>query len=371
MTSTSFDPMPDVPDTVRPLPLPFDIETKKVLRKEIEATKHLAELKGVVRSIPNEQILINTLLLQEAKDSSAVENIITTHDELFQADLFSDQFHSWETKEVLNYAEALRMGYAFVKENGFLTGNAICEIQRILEGNSAGFRKTPGTVLKNESTGEVVYTPPQDHDTIVSLMSNLERYINSREEEDLNPLTKMAVIHYQFETIHPFYDGNGRTGRIINILFLAMNGLLDVPILYLSRFIIRNKPEYYRLLQEVRLKNDVATWEEWALFMLEGIARMAEETIALIEEIQRLMEEYKKAIRDRHPKIYSKDLLEILFKHPYTKIEHLEKELGVHRNSARKYLSTLAEEGLLQKLSISKFNYYVNPPLFDLFANRS
>lgn len=353
------------------LPLPIVIETRKVLRKAIEANQRLAELKGVVRTIPNEQILINTLVLQEAKDSSAVENIITTHDELFQADLFPEQVRSWETKEVLNYADALRTGYRFVRKNGFLTTNAICEIQAVLEGNSAGFRKTPGTKLMNETTSEVVYVPPQDHDTIVAMMNNLERYINTTEDDELNPMVKMAVVHHQFETIHPFYDGNGRTGRIINILFLTMNGLLDVPVLYLSRYIIKNKPEYYRLLQEVRIKNDVPTWEDWAIFMMDGVAQTAVETIALIEQIQWLMGDYKKKIRGTLPKMYSKDLLEHLFKHPYTKIEHLATDLNVHYHTARTYLEKLTDQGFLEKTSIGRFNYYINIPLFKLFANQS
>lgn len=353
------------------LPLSFDIETKQVLRKAIEAGQRLAELKGVARTIPNEQILISTLVLQEAKDSSAVENIITTHDELYRASLFSEQVLSWETKEVLNYVDALRKGHEFVKRNGCLSTNAIVEIQRVLEDNDAGLRRLPGTVLKNDLTDEVVYTPPQDHATIVQLMTNLEHYINVGEGNDLDPLVKMAVIHFQFETIHPFYDGNGRVGRIINILFLVMNGLLDAPLLYLSRHIIKNKPEYYRLLQAVRVNDNLETWEEWAMFMLEGIARTAGETIALIEQIQRLMGEYKQKIRGQHPKMYSKDLLEILFRHPYTKIQHLEQGLGVHYLTARKYLELLVADGLLEKSSIGKFSYYVNVPLFDLFLAQS
>lgn len=348
------------------LPLSFDVESKKVLKKAAEAHAALAELKGVCRTIPNETILVNTLILQEAKESSAIENIITTHDELFRADLFAELI-SRETKEVLNYANALRMGYKLVKDNGFLSNNFIIEIQSILEQNRAGFRKVSGTVLKNDKTGEVVHTPPQDYDTIVTLMSNLERFINNV-EDDTDSLVKMAIIHHQFETIHPFYDGNGRTGRIINVLFLVLSGLLDFPVLYLSRYIIQNKAEYYRLLQVTREKD---TWEEWILYMLEGIKQTANETIVLIGEIRALMDKYKREIRQKLPKIYSKDLLENLFKHPYTKIEHLQQDVNKHYLTARNYLEQLCEYGFLEKYSIGKHNYYLNRPLFELFTNRN
>jgi Fic family protein len=346
------------------LPLSFDVESKAILRKTIEASQYLAELKGVAHTIPNESILINTLILQEAKDSSAVENIITTHDELFKADVLTDQIQSWETKEVISYATALRKGFELVKKHGLLTSNFICDIQQSLEGNRAGFRKLPGTVLKNDRTGQVIYTPPQDHETIVRLMSNLEKYINENEPDDPSILVKMAIIHYQFESIHPFYDGNGRTGRIINILHLTMNGLLDFPILYLSRYIINNKQDYYRLLQEIRTNSK---WEEWILFMLEGVASTAKETIALISQIRGLMLQYKTAIRERFPRIYSKDLLETLFKHPYTKIEHLQLDLAISYDRARNYLEKLSEAGILEKQQIGKGSLYINRSLYNLF----
>jgi len=346
------------------LPLGFDIESKKVLKKAVEAAQYLAELKGTVRTIPNEAILINTLVLQEAKDSSAIENIITTHDELFKAELFAEQVQSWETKEVMSYATALKHGFKLVQDNGFLSNKFICEIQAILEDNKAGFRKLPGTSIKNTATGEVLHTPPQDYDTIVSLKANLENYMNDHALDDVDPLIKMAIIHYQFESIHPFYDGNGRTGRIINILYLFLNGLLDLPILYLSRYIIQHKPDYYRLLQEVR---DTGNWEEWILFMLDSISKTAKGTIELINDIRLLMAEYKLAIRDRLPKIYSKDLLETLFKHPYTKIEHVENDLQVSYLTARTYLDKLAESGFLDKQKIGKSNFYINIGLLNIF----
>ena len=350
--------------TIRELPLLFDVETKKVLNKAIEAGQHLAELKGIVRTIPDENILLNTLVLQEAKDSSAIENIITTHDELYKADLQTEQVIGRETKEVMSYAAALKHGFELVKQQGILTNNYICEIQAVLEENKAGFRKLPGTALKNNK-GETVYTPPQDHDTIVKLMGNLEEYINMQKENDPHPLIKMGIIHFQFESIHPFYDGNGRTGRIINMLYLTLNDLLDLPILYLSRYIIQNKGDYYRLLQSVR---DTESWEEWILFMLDGISTTAKDTIILVNNIRALMEKYKAEFKARLPKIYSKELLDILFKHPYTKIEHVEKELEISYDKARNQLEKIAEIGLLQKTQIGKSSFYINQSLFDLLS---
>lgn len=349
------------------LPLAFDVESKQVLKKVIEASQFLAELKGTARTIPNESILINTLVLQEAKDSSAIENIITTHDELFKAELLTEQLQSWETKEVMNYAKALKHGFKLVQENGFLSNKFITEIQAILEDNKAGFRKLPGTTIKNTVTGETLHIPPQDYDTIVLLMTNLEKYINDHNLEDVNPLIKMAVIHFQFESIHPFYDGNGRTGRIINILYLSLNGLLELPILYLSRYIIEHKPDYYRLLQDVR---DNQNWEDWILFMLDSISRTAKETIALINDIRILMAKNKISIRESLPKIYSKDLLETLFKHPYTKIEHVQNDLEISYDKARNYLEKLTREGFLIKQQVGKVNFYINQDLLNLLLTK-
>ena len=350
--------------TIRELPLPFDVETKKVLIKCIEATQHLAELKGMVRTIPNEAILLNTLVLQEAKNSSAIENIITTHDELYKADLQTEQVVSLPTKEVMSYAAALKHGFGLVKNKGILTNNYICEIQAVLEDNKAGFRKLPGTALKN-GKGETVYTPPQDYDTIVKLMGNLEQYINEQKEDDPHPLIKMGIIHFQFESIHPFYDGNGRTGRIINMLYLTLNDLLDLPILYLSRYIIQNKADYYRLLQTVR---DTDNWEEWILFMLDGISKTAKDTIVLVNNIRALMESYKTDFKEKLPKIYSRELLDILFKHPYTKIEHIQNDLGISYDKARNSLEKISEAGLLHKEQIGKSSFYINQSLFNLLS---
>ncbi|RYZ63303.1 MAG: Fic family protein, partial [Proteobacteria bacterium] len=273
--------------SVPPLTKLGDIESKAVLKKLARAHQALAELKGVAASIPNQSILIDTLSLQEAKDSSAIENIITTHDDLYRSDSLTRQFVTLSAKEVHNYATALRNGFEQVKRFGLLTTSDILQIQASIEENSAGFRKLPGTALKNQQSGEVVYIPPQHPDEIISLMGDLEAFINDDTRSDFDPLTKMAVIHHQFESIHPFYDGNGRTGRIINILYLVQQDLLGSPVLYLSRYINQNKADYYRLLQKVR---ESGLWEEWLLWMLEGVEQTSRQTTTLIRDIAALMQ---------------------------------------------------------------------------------
>lgn len=348
------------------LPLETDIETRSVLKSLPSAHAALAELKGIASIIPNQAILINTLGLQEAKDSSAIENIITTHDDLYKSGLDFDSFKSLNAKEVQNYINATKKGFELISESGLLTNRIILRIQEELEGNKAGFRKLPGTVLKSSSTDEVIYTPPQYPEEIKSLMANLEKFINDRSLCDFDPLVKMSVIHFQFESIHPFYDGNGRTGRIINILYLIREKLQDLPILYLSKYIIRNKPDYYRLLQEVR---ETGNWEEWLLFMIRGIETTARETIDLILQIRELMMHYKNTLR-RNYKFYSQDLLNNLFKHPYTKIEFIQRDLNVSRITAANYLNQLAGDNLLTKKKLGTGNYYINGPLFELLTGR-
>jgi len=342
------------------LPLNIDLETKQILKKSILANRALAKLNGVAKIIPNQKILINSLILQEAKDSSEIENIITTHDELYQSSLDLDNI-THATKEVQSYSRALLKGFDLVKEHSLLLTRHIINIQQELEGNVAGIRKQSGTVLKNQATGEVIHTPPQEESTIRELLSNLEAYINTA--DDIDPLIKMAVIHYQFESIHPFYDGNGRTGRIINILYLVLNDLLDLPILYLSSYIIKHKADYYRLLQEVRTKE---AWEEWILYMLEGVEQTATRQIELINDIKNLMDSTKDKLRSELPKIYSKDLLEILFMHPYTKISMLEEGLDLHRETASKHLNAMVKIGLLEVVKLGRVKFFVNVALFDL-----
>ena len=355
------------------LPLSLDLETKEILKQLNKANKQLAELKGIANTIPNELILINSLTLQEAKDSSEVENIVTTHDELYKADLDMNILAlSASTKEVLNYRNAIQSGFNLVRENKLLTNQSIKQIQQILEGNDAGFRSLPGTTLNN-SKNEVVYTPPQEKYEVEEYMNNLESFINDENISDLDPLIKMAIIHHQFESIHPFYDGNGRTGRIISILYLVINNLLDLPILYLSRYITCNKGEYYRLLQEIRDSRDgqanEKAWQDWVLFNLKGVETTAQNTIALVKGINQLMIEYKQVLRTLFRRQYKHELLNNLFFHPYTKIEFMARDMQVQRKAATKYLNMIEETKLLEKIRIGRTNYYVNVKLIELFMN--
>ncbi len=356
------------------LPLSIDLETKPILKQLNLANKKLAELKGIAQTIPNEDILINTLTLQEAKDSSEVENIVTTHDDLYRADLdLRRVFTNASTKEVLNYRQAMKKGFDLVRRTRILSNNVIRQIQEELEGNNAGFRSVPGTTLKN-NRNEVIYTPPQDKVVVERYMENLETYINNSSLNDVDPLIKMAVIHHQFESIHPFYDGNGRTGRIISILYLVANNLLDLPILYLSRYITHNKTEYYKLLQEIRIvKGDNSKeWENWILFMLKGIEETSIETIRLVKGISILMNEYKQKLRPLFGKQYKHELLNNLFFHPYTKIEFVEREMMVQRQTAAKYLRMILENtDLLSVIKVGRTNYYMNVRLIELFVNHT
>jgi Fic family protein len=265
------------------LPLAFELESKEVLKKVISANRALATLNGVAKIIPNQAILINSLVLQEAKDSSEIENIITTHDEIYQLAVDKTGV-SQSAKEVQNYRQALLKGFQLVKEYELLLTKHILEIQQELEQNSAGIRKQSGTVLKNPSTGEVKHIPPQNPSDIVELLTNLESYINNDALEDIDPLIKMAIIHFQFESIHPFYDGNGRTGRIINILYLVLKGLLNLPILYLSSYIIEHKNDYYERLQGVQIEQD---WQSFIMYMLDSVEQTSLSTIKLIESSEK------------------------------------------------------------------------------------
>ena len=333
-------------------------DTPAILKKLASSSRALAELKGIASSIPNQGILINTLGLQEAKDSSEIENIVTTHDELFKDDVLPEAFANAAAKEVLRYRQALRLGFDQVRQTGLLTTNHIIEIQSELERNNAGFRKLPGTALKNGS-GETVYTPPQEPAEIVALMSDLERFINDPARFTADPLIKMALIHHQFESIHPFYDGNGRTGRILNVLYLVKEGLLDVPVLYLSSHIVRTKADYYRLLQTVR-END--TWEDWVLYLLDAVEQTAGQTITTIHAIKTALFDYKHRIRAGY-KFYSQDLINNLFTHPYTKIQFVQRDLKVSRLTATKYMDALADGGFVQKHKVGRSNYYINVAL--------
>jgi len=346
---------------LKKLPPSVELETKHILKQLSKSHRALAELKGFSDMIPNKNILINAITINEAKDSSEIENIITTHDELFKT-MSGENYKSPAAKEVVNYRTAVWHGYNIVKEKGFLSTNMIIEIQGLIELNRAGIRKLPGTVLKNEATGEVVYTPPSGEQEILSLLANLEQYIKN-DDDNIDPLVKLAVIHYQFESIHPFYDGNGRTGRIINVLYLVLKDLLDSPILYLSKYIIRNKSDYYKLLKEITVKGN---WEEWILFILQGIEETANETLILVKKINRLLENTAEKIKKDLPKIYSRELVDLIFFEFYTKISYIEEGLGVSRKTASKYLSELEDKGYLVSEKIGRERIYLNKKLFKI-----
>lgn len=349
-----------------PLPPKENVETPEVLKKALEAQQYLSELKGISQSIPNQEILLSTLPIQEARDSSEIENIVTTSDSLYKADVEKEKKIDQTTKEVQRYAIALKEGFNRLKKDGLLKVNDIIAIQKRLEDNDAGIRSLPGTKLSNPITGEVVYVPPQHKEVIQKAMGNLEKYINDDELSKVPAIIKMAIIHVQFESIHPFYDGNGRTGRIINMLYLVQKGLLDIPVLYLSRYIVQNKSEYYRLLQRVRTHGD---WNSWILYMLEGIKQTSIGTINDIQQIREEMLSAKHQIRKEFA-FYSQDLINHIFRHPYTKIQHLMQDLKVSRPTATKYLDELAEGGFLDKKKQGRDNYYVNRKLLDILATK-
>ena len=352
--------------TIPPLPPPVALETVPVLKALAAATRALAELKGRAATIPNQDILVNTLFLQEARASSEIENIVTTQDELFRAELFPEGPPSPAVKEVARYRDALRLGYADLQQTGGLIRNAnLIEMFRLLKGRDEGFRATPGTVLRNEASDQIVFVPPQNPAEIIAHMSALERFVNDDTASPLDPLIKMAIIHHQFESIHPFADGNGRIGRIINVLYLTRTGLLETPILYLSGHITRTKPDYYRLLQSVR---DTGAWEAWVLYMLDTVEKTSLTTLALVEGIRDKMASMKQRLRTGLPKLYSQELLNNLFRHPYTRIEFLQNDLGLSsRQTAAKYLESLAKAGILVKHRAGRNNYYINTELVNLF----
>lgn len=343
---------------------PARFDTVAILKRLAAAHRRLAELKGVAASIPNQSILINTLGLREAKDSSEIENIVTTHDELFRESL-DNVAGTPAAKEVARYRQALGVGFEAVRTTKLLTVRQVIEIQSVLEKSRAGLRKLPGTVLK-DGRGHTVYTPPSP-EHMPALMADLERFMNDDGSFDVDPLIKMALIHHQFESIHPFYDGNGRTGRIVNVLYLVKEGLLDIPVLYLSRAIVQTKADYYRLLQEVRERDN---WEDWVLYMLEAVEKTATDAVSVIQAIKTLLQDYKHRIRADH-RFYSQDLINNLFSHPYTKIDFIQRDLSVSRLTATKYLDVLADAGFVRKRRIGRNNYYINEPLYQLLTGET
>ena len=344
-----------------------DVETLVILRQTNKAATALAELKGIAKTIPNQAMLINAIVLQEAKGSSEIENIITTQDDLYKAITINKSSISSETKEVVNYRSALNFGFEFISKQGFLRVNDIIGIQQNLIDNNAGIRSTPGTVLKNDATEEVVYTPPQDKDEILNLLSNFIEHFN-QDVKELSPLINLAVLHYQFESIHPFYDGNGRTGRILNILYLIINKLIDIPILYLSSYIIENKSDYYKLLNQT---NITGNWEGWILFMLKAIETTSLQTIDKISQIKILLDKTITEVQSKLPKIYKKELVELLFEQPYSKTEFVVKHLGVERKAASRYLKQIEKIGILESKKVGREILYINKELIKILKDKN
>ena len=343
------------------LPLKMDLETKEVLKQLSKTSRALAELKGIANTMPNQNILINAIMINEAKSSSSIENIVTTHDEIYKA-MVKTNDSTPAAKEVVDYRSAIWESYNLIKEYGFLNTNIIIKIQEKLEHN-AGIRRVPGTVIKNNVTGEIVYTPPQSKEEIMDYLQNLENYIN--QDSDIDPLIKLAIIHYQFESIHPFYDGNGRTGRILNILYLVLKEMLDTPILYLSKYIINNKKEYYNLFQSTRNTNN---FEDWIIYILKGIEQTAGETVNIINKIRDEMYLMKQELRSK-TKIYSKELLEALFYEFYTKIPYIAKILNVSEKTAQKYLDMLVDLNFLTSEKVGRERIYRNERLFQIIKD--
>lgn len=339
------------------LPPAAELETKAVLKQAIAANRVLANLRGLAAQIPNQGVLINSIVLQEARLSSEIENIVTTNDELYRADADADGKADPHTKEVLRYRQALNYGFRELKARPLST-NLFIDIVRIIKEVNFGVRRVPGTALKNAHE-EVVYTPPVGEAVIRDKLGNLEQFIHA--QDDLDPLVKMAVMHYQFEAIHPFEDGNGRTGRILNLLYLVDQGLLDIPVLFLSRYIIANKAGYYDGLRGVTERQE---WESWVLFMLRAVESTAQQTFDQVTRIRALMEKVREKVQQQAPSIYSKDLIEAIFQHPYTKIQFLVDANIAKRQTASSYLQTLAGLEVLRPSKQGREMYYINDALF-------
>ncbi len=344
------------------LPPMADIETKKILRKTISAGRALAQLNGTLLNIPNPTLFLDTIYLQEAKASSEVENIITTNDELYKSFVADRKVENSATKEVLSYKEALWLGFEELKKKPFITTNLCIKIVQCIKQNNASIRNAPGTTLSN-TKGEIIYTPPSGEPIIREKLANLEKFIN--DDEMIDPLIKMALLHYQFEAIHPFSDGNGRTGRILLLLYLKLSGLLNTPAIYLSEYIIKNKDEYYKCLRNVTEKNE---WEAYILYMLDMIEETSNKGLKRLNKITLAMEKTATEIKNKLPKIYSKDLIEILFRLPYTKRQHLiDKNIG-NSKTVGNYLMALEENGFLKSEKVGKEKLFLNEKLLELLV---
>jgi len=348
-----------------PLPPAQDVETRAVLKACVEARAALAEVRIAGQLIPNQAVLINSIPILEAQASSEIENIVTTTDRLFQfANAAGGQADS-ATREALRYRTALHRGFQMLARRPVTTTMAV-EVCRTIKGVDMDIRATPGTALLNEATGQIIYTPPEGADRLRRMLANWERFIH--EAEDIDPLVRMAIMHYQFEAVHPFTDGNGRTGRVLNLLYLVEQGLLDIPVLYLSRYIIRNKQEYYRLLLAVTRDG---AWEAWILFMLAAVRETSRWTTARIAAIRDLLDETAEDMRTKAPKIYSRELAELIFVQPYCRIGDLVQAGIVKRQSASTYLKTLVEIGLLEERTAGREKLFINPALLRVLSDRT
>ncbi|WP_127845642.1 Fic family protein [Psychroflexus aestuariivivens] len=345
------------------LPPKADLETKEILTKTIKASRALAQLNGAIRNLPNPSLFLDTIHLQEAKASSEIENIITTNDDLYRAVVADKKFDNPATKEVISYKEAIWLGFKSLKKKPFITTNLCIEIVQCIKQNTAGIRITPGTTLSN-TNGEIIYTPPSGEDVIREKMANLETFINNN--DTIDPLIKMAISHYQFEAIHPFLDGNGRTGRILLLLQLKLEELLDIPALFLSEYIIKHKDQYYKGLRAVTEKND---WSVFIIYMLDMVEETAIKGLDRLESIIQLMEVIGQEIKEKLPKIYSKDLVEVIFKLPYTKRQNLiDVGLGTPKTVGN-YLMALEEKGFLKSVRVGKEKLYLNQKLMNILEN--
>ena len=346
------------------LPPEADIETKNILRKVISAGRALAQLNGVLQNLPNPTLFLDTIYLQEAKASSEVENIITTNDELYKSLVADRKVEDSATKEVLSYKEALWLGLEELKTKPFITTNLCIKIVQRIKQNTAAIRVTPGTTLSTPQ-GDVIYTPPSGETVIREKLANLEKFIN--EENGIDPLIKMALMHYQFEAIHPFADGNGRTGRILLLLYLKLSGLLNIPAIYLSEYIIKNKTAYYQKLRSVTEKDD---WENYIIYMLDMIEATSINGLERLNKITAMMDKTAEEIKKKLPKIYSKDLIEILFRLPYTKRQHLIDENIGNPKTVGNYLIALEENGFLKSVKVGKEKLYLNQRLLNALENQ-
>ena len=346
------------------LPPKADIETKNILRKTILAGRALAQLNGALQNLPNPTLFLDTIYLQEAKASSEVENIITTNDELYQSLVADRKVENPATKEVLSYKEALWLGLEELKNKPFITTNLCIKIVQCIKQNSASIRVTPGTTLST-TKGEVIYTPPSGENVIREKLANLEKFIN--EDDSIDPLIKMALMHYQFEAIHPFADGNGRTGRILLLLYLKLSGLLNIPAIYLSEYIIKNKTAYYQNLRVVTEKDE---WEAYILYMLDMIEETSTKGLERLNKITQVMDKTAEEIKNKLPKVYSKDLMEILFRLPYTKRQHLIDENIGNPKTVGNYLIALEENGFLKSVKVGKEKLYLNQRLLNILENK-